>query len=115
VYFYYLFQLLLCLLSSGLCLILLLAVIGLYRVSDIVLGVVANIFYQDMGFSKIEIATVSKTFGLFMTVAGGFLGGLMAIRFGVFKVLFLGAALSAITNLLAKNKPPAPATNMPIR
>jgi PAT family beta-lactamase induction signal transducer AmpG len=35
-----------------------------------------------------------------MTVAGGFLGGLMAIRFGVFKVLFLGAALSAITNLL---------------
>ena len=80
--------------------ILLLAVIGLYRVSDIVLGVVANIFYQDMGFSKIEIATVAKTFGLFMTIAGGFLGGLMAIRFGVFKVLFLGAALSAITNLL---------------
>jgi PAT family beta-lactamase induction signal transducer AmpG len=80
--------------------ILLLAVIGLYRVSDIVLGVVANIFYQDMGFSKIEIATVSKTFGLFMTVAGGVLGGLMAVRFGVFKVLFLGAALSAITNLL---------------
>jgi PAT family beta-lactamase induction signal transducer AmpG len=37
--------------------ILLLAVIGLYRVSDIVLGVVANIFYQDMGFSKIEIIT----------------------------------------------------------
>jgi PAT family beta-lactamase induction signal transducer AmpG len=42
-----------------------------------------------MGFSKIEIATVAKTFGLFMTIAGGFLGGLMAIRFGVFKVLFL--------------------------
>ncbi|MEO1940882.1 MAG: hypothetical protein ABGX60_03290 [Candidatus Thioglobus sp.] len=80
--------------------ILLLAVIGLYRLSDIVLGVVANIFYQDMGFTKVEIATVSKTFGLFMTIAGGFLGGLMAIRFGVYKVLFLGAALSALTNLL---------------
>jgi PAT family beta-lactamase induction signal transducer AmpG len=80
--------------------ILLLAVIGLYRVSDIVLGVVANIFYQDMGFTKVEIATVSKTFGLFMTIAGGFLGGVMAIRFGVFKVLFLGAVLSALTNLL---------------
>ncbi len=80
--------------------VLLLAVIGLYRVSDIVLGVVANIFYQDMGFTKVEIATISKTFGLFMTIAGGFLGGLMAIRIGVFKVLFLGAALSAITNLL---------------
>ncbi len=80
--------------------ILLLAVIGLYRVSDIVLGVVANIFYQDMGFTKVEIATVSKTFGLFMTIAGGFLGGVMAIRFGVFRVLFLGALLSALTNLL---------------
>ncbi len=80
--------------------ILLLAVIGLYRVSDIVLGVVANIFYQDIGFTKVEIATVSKTFGLFMTIAGGFLGGLMAIRFGIFRVLFLGALLSALTNLL---------------
>ena len=80
--------------------VLLLAVIGLYRVSDIVLGVVANIFYQDMGFTKVEIATISKTFGLFMTIAGGFLGGVMAIRVGVFKVLFLGALLSALTNLL---------------
>jgi PAT family beta-lactamase induction signal transducer AmpG len=80
--------------------LLLLAVIGLYRVSDIVLGVVANIFYQDIGFSKVEIATVSKTFGLFMTIFGGFLGGLMALRVGVFKVLFLGAILSALTNLL---------------
>jgi len=80
--------------------ILLLAVIGLYRVSDIVLGVIANIFYQDIGFTKVEIATISKTFGLFMTIAGGFLGGFLAIRIGVFKVLFLGALLSALTNLL---------------
>lgn len=80
--------------------VLLLAVVGLYRISDIVLGVVANIFYQDMGFTKIEIATVSKTFGLFMTLAGGFLGGILAVRVGVFKVLFLGALLSALTNLL---------------
>ncbi len=80
--------------------VLLLAVIGLYRISDIVMGVVANIFYQDMGFSKIEIATITKTFGLFMTIAGGFLGGIMAIRIGVFRVLFLGALLSALTNLL---------------
>ena len=35
-----------------------------------------------------------------MTIAGGFLGGLLAIRIGVFKVLFLGALLSALTNLL---------------
>ena len=80
--------------------LILLAVIGLYRTSDIVLGVVANIFYQDIGFTKVEIATIAKTFGLFMTIAGGFIGGFMAIKMGVFRVLFLGALLSALTNLL---------------
>jgi len=79
---------------------LLLALIGLYRISDIVLGVISNVFYQDLGFTKIEIASVVKTFGLFMTIAGGFLGGLLAVRFGVLKILFLGALLSAATNLL---------------
>jgi len=80
--------------------ILLLVLIGLYRISDIVLGVISNVFYQDLGFTKIEIANVVKTFGLFMTIAGGFLGGLLSVRFGVMKILFLGAALSAGTNLL---------------
>ena len=79
---------------------LLLILIGLYRVSDIVLGVISNVFYQDLGYSKVEIASVVKTFGLFMTIAGGFLGGLLSVRFGVLKILFLGALLSAITNLL---------------
>jgi PAT family beta-lactamase induction signal transducer AmpG len=80
--------------------LLLLVFIGFYRVSDIVLGVIANVFFQDLGFSKQEIATVVKTFGLFMTIAGGFLGGLMAIRYGVIKILFLGALLTVVTNLL---------------
>lgn len=80
--------------------VLLLAVIGLYRVSDIILGVIANIFYQDIGFTKVEIANISKTFGLFMTIIGGFIGGVIALRIGVFRVLFLGALLSALTNLL---------------
>jgi MFS transporter, PAT family, beta-lactamase induction signal transducer AmpG len=79
---------------------LLLALIGLYRISDIVLGVISNVFYQDLGFTKIEIASVVKTFGLVMTIAGGFLGGLLAVRFGVMRILFLGALLSALTNLL---------------
>jgi len=79
---------------------LLLVLVGLYRVSDIVLGVIANVFYQDMGFTKIEIAGVVKTFGLFMTIAGGFLGGILSMRYGVIRILFLGALLSAATNLL---------------
>lgn len=78
---------------------LLLALIGLYRVSDIVLGVIANLFYQDMGYTKVQIAQVSKLFGLLMTIAGGFLGGILAMRFGVMRILFLGAVLSALTNL----------------
>ncbi|MCH7881263.1 MAG: MFS transporter [Proteobacteria bacterium] len=78
----------------------LLVLIGFYRISDIVLGVIANVFYQDLGFSKIEIALVSKTFGLLMTIVGGFAGGLLAMRFGVMRILFLGALLSAATNLL---------------
>ncbi len=79
---------------------LLLALVGVYRISDIVLGVISNLFYQDIGFSKTEIATVVKTFGLFMTIAGGFLGGLLAVRYGVLRMLFIGALLSAGTNLL---------------
>lgn len=79
---------------------LLLALIGLYRISDIVLGVIANIFFQDLGYSKIEIASIVKTFGLFMTLLGGFLGGVLSVRFGVIKILFVGALLTALTNLL---------------
>jgi PAT family beta-lactamase induction signal transducer AmpG len=79
---------------------LLLALVGLYRISDIVLGVISNVFYQDMGFTKPEIASVVKSFGLLMTILGGFLGGLLAVRFGVMRILFLGALLSALTNLL---------------
>jgi PAT family beta-lactamase induction signal transducer AmpG len=79
---------------------LLLALIGLYRISDIVLGVISNVFYQDLGFSKPEIASVVKTFGLLMTIVGGLMGGLLSMRFGVIRVLFLGGVLSAVTNLL---------------
>ena len=80
--------------------LLLLCLVGLYRISDTVLGVIANVFYQDMGFTKTEIAAVSKTFGLVMTIIGGFVGGILSIRYGVIKILFLGALLSSVTNLL---------------
>jgi PAT family beta-lactamase induction signal transducer AmpG len=85
---------------SGKTAILLLVLVGCYRLSDIVLGVVSNVFYVDLGFSNNEIATVTKTFGLGMTLLGGFLGGMFTIRFGVFRILFAGALLSAATNLL---------------
>lgn len=80
--------------------LLLLGLIGLYRISDIVLGVIANVFYQDLGFSKPQIAKAVNTFGVLVSIAGGFIGGLLATRFGVMRILMLGAALSAATNLL---------------
>ena len=80
--------------------LLLLALIGCYRISDIVLGVISNVFNQDMDFSKEEIAWAVKTFGVVMAVFGGFLGGLLSMRYGVMRILFIGAVLSALTNLL---------------
>ncbi len=77
-----------------------LVLIGCYRFSDIVLGVIANVFYMDMGFSKGDIAAVSKVFGFLMSLLGGFLGGGLALRYGVYKVLLLGALLSSATNIL---------------
>ncbi|WEE77930.1 MFS transporter [Comamonas testosteroni] len=80
--------------------LLLLALIGLYRVSDVVMGIMANPFYVDMGYTKEEVAAVTKVFGVIMTLLGGFVGGTMAVRWGVMRVLMLGAVLSACTNIL---------------
>ena len=79
---------------------LVLALIGLYRISDIVLGVISNVFYADMGFTKIEIANAVKTFGVLISIAGGFLGGILATRFGVMRCLMWGAVMAALTNLV---------------
>ena len=80
--------------------LLILMLIATYRISDVVMGVMANPFYQDLGFSKQEVAAVSKVFGVVMTLVGAFIGGVISVRIGVLKTLFLGGALSALTNLL---------------
>ncbi|MGN1055305.1 MAG: AmpG family muropeptide MFS transporter [Comamonas sp.] len=80
--------------------VLLLTLIAVYRISDVVMGIMANPFYVDMGFSKDEVAAVSKVFGVVMTLLGAFVGGAMAMRWGVMRVLMLGAVLSAASNLL---------------
>ncbi len=77
----------------------LLAFIGVYRVSDMVLGVMANPFYIDIGFSLAEIATVTKVFGFGVTIAGAAIGGVAIARYGVAGPLVFGAILLAVTNL----------------
>lgn len=80
--------------------ILILTLIAVYRISDVVMGVMSNPFYVDMGYTKDEVATVSKVYGVIMTIMGAAIGGVLIARLGVFKILFLGAVLSAATNLL---------------
>ncbi|MGS2724171.1 AmpG family muropeptide MFS transporter [Porticoccus sp. GXU_MW_L64] len=73
--------------------------ISLFRLSDITMGIMANPFYLDIGFTKSEIATVSKVFGFFMTIAGSFIGGLCVVRYGIYKPLIVGAVAVALANL----------------
>lgn len=80
--------------------IIILALIAVYRISDVVMGIMANPFYVDMGYTKDEVAAVSKVFGVIMTLLGAFIGGVLTLRFGVMRILFVGAVLSAVSNLL---------------
>ena len=78
-----------------------LVLVAVYRISDIAMGVMANPFYLDfMGFSKTQVADVTKIFGFFMTIAGSLLGGVLVVRYGVRKILLAGAIMTAATNLL---------------
>ncbi|MCQ8104145.1 MFS transporter [Methylomonas sp. SURF-2] len=80
--------------------LLILALIALYKMSDIAMGVMANPFYLDLGFSKKEIADVTKVFGFFMTILGTSLGGVFVLRYGIMRPLLFGAVIVALTNLL---------------
>ncbi len=80
--------------------VLILLLIGLYRIADIVMGVVANVFYLDKGYNVKEIAAYSKFFGVFATIVGGIIGGYSAVKIGTLKALFFGAVVAAASNLL---------------
>ena len=84
---------------NGLLALVILLLIGTFRLSDITMGVMANPFYLDLGFSKIEIANVTKIFGFFMTILGAGLGGIFVLRYGIYKPLLVGAILVPVTNL----------------
>jgi MFS transporter, PAT family, beta-lactamase induction signal transducer AmpG len=79
---------------------LILALIATYRISDVVMGVMANPFYVDMKYTKDEVAAITKVYGVIMTLVGAFIGGVMSMRLGVMRVLMAGAVLSSLTNLL---------------
>lgn len=78
----------------------LLGLIGLYRISDIVAGNISNLFYQDMGFTKEQIANAVKVVGVVASIGGGFIGGWFAQKTSIMKAMFVGALLACLTNLL---------------
>lgn len=85
---------------NGLAAFVILALVGLYKVSDLIMGIMANPFYIDLGFSKSEIATVAKVFGFAMTITGTAVGGVLVARIGLMRSLLTGAVMVATTNLL---------------
>jgi PAT family beta-lactamase induction signal transducer AmpG len=76
------------------------AFIVLYKFGDALAGSMSNPLYVDLGFSKVEVATIAKVYGVVATLAGVALGGVLVLRLGVFLALLLCGALQAISNLM---------------
>jgi len=71
-----------------------------YKYGDAIAGALFNPFFRELGFSGSQVALVVKTYGVPMTMAGVFVGGLVVARLGIISALFLGGIFQAITNLL---------------
>lgn len=74
--------------------------IVLYKFGDALAGVMANPFYVELGFTKVEIAGVSKLFGFGATLLGGFVGGVMVVRWGIMRSLLVCGVLQMLSNLV---------------
>ena len=77
--------------------ILILAFILLYKIGDAMAGALTTPFYLDMGFSKTEICAVVKLFGFWATVAGALLGGVLMLRLGINRALWVFGVLQAVS------------------
>ncbi|GGF33217.1 MFS transporter [Aliidongia dinghuensis] len=71
-----------------------------YKMADAVTGHYAGPLYLSLGFSKIEIASISKVFGIIATIVGVALGGSLVYRYGTIRTLFLGAVLQMGSNAM---------------
>ncbi|MGH7038776.1 MAG: AmpG family muropeptide MFS transporter [Stellaceae bacterium] len=74
--------------------------IVLYKFGDALAGSMANPLYVALGFTKIEVATISKVYGVLATLGGVALGGVLVARLGVFRALLLCGGLQALSNLM---------------
>jgi MFS transporter, PAT family, beta-lactamase induction signal transducer AmpG len=83
----------------GKVLVLILLLCALYRMSDFLAGVMSNPLYVDLGFTKAQIASVAKIYGVWIGILGAFAGGLFVARFGLYPAMLAGAAGQAISHL----------------
>jgi PAT family beta-lactamase induction signal transducer AmpG len=74
--------------------------IVLYKFGDALAGSMANPLYVALGFTKVEVATVAKVYGVVATLGGVALGGVLVARLGVFAALLLCGAAQALSNLM---------------
>jgi PAT family beta-lactamase induction signal transducer AmpG len=79
---------------------LILALVSSYRFANILMGVMANPFYHDLGFTKDQVAAVSKVYGVVMALLGGFVGGALTLRVGVPRMMWAAALVSSASILL---------------
>ncbi|KGI79217.1 AmpG family muropeptide MFS transporter [Oleiagrimonas soli] len=78
----------------------LLLFVGLFKLPDQMLGVINGPFYIDTGYTKDQIATVSKVYGVWIGIAGAFLGGVSVAGLGLKRSLYIAALGVALSNLL---------------
>ena len=76
-----------------------LALVALYRLSDYLSGVMANPLYVKLAFSKADIATMSKVYGVWIGIAGAFAGGFTITRIGLMPALLIGGFSAAASHL----------------
>ena len=77
---------------------LILAMVGVYRLTDMMMVPMMAPFYVDLGLPTAQIGTIRGTFGMVGTVGGVALGGLLAVRWGLERTLVVGSIVAPITN-----------------
>jgi PAT family beta-lactamase induction signal transducer AmpG len=78
--------------------IMILATVMFFKLGDAMLGSISTLFYMDIGYSKMQIAIVAKTYGFFATLFGSFLGGIIVYKFGNFKALMITGIIQSLTH-----------------
>jgi len=74
--------------------------VAIFRLSDITMGIMANPFFIDLGYTKTDIANIAKLYGFFMTILGAFVCGILVVRSSLFIPLFFGGIAVCLSNLL---------------